>query len=383
MSKGAGWIVLFGSGETSPSGRKAFDWLMQRLTMPVGVAIVETPAGFELNSAQVAGRVGDFLKKHLQNYRPQITVVPARKRGTLYSPDSPEIAAQIIGSDLIFLGPGSPTYAARQLRDSVTWYTVLANQRLGSALVLASAAAIASGALALPVYEIYKVGQDLHWQEGLDLFAAYGLSLVFVPHWNNRDGGVELDTSRCYMGQARFEPLLEMLPPDVTVVGIDEGTALAMHMESGTCHVLGQGGVTVLGGGGRERFEQPATFSIDRLGSFRQPVAGSGLPQVLGVVGPTVSRVVLAAAMTVGIHQEHGAPVLHAGRDRRARAGTPRASACTATCGSCPCSRPPRAGPTSAPTCPARAPRRPACRRPARPARPRSFRSGRRSPSGW
>ncbi|MGD2041194.1 MAG: cysteinyl-tRNA synthetase [Anaerolineae bacterium] len=278
MSKGAGWIVLFGSGETSPSGRKAFDWLMQRLTMPVGVAIVETPAGFELNSAQVAGRVGDFLKKHLQNYRPQITVVPARKRGTLYSPDSPEIAAQIIGSDLIFLGPGSPTYAARQLRDSVTWYTVLANQRLGSALVLASAAAIASGALALPVYEIYKVGQDLHWQEGLDLFAAYGLSLVFVPHWNNRDGGVELDTSRCYMGQARFEPLLEMLPPDVTVVGIDEGTALAMHMESGTCHVLGQGGVTVLGGGGRERFEQPATFSIDRLGSFRQPVAGSGLP---------------------------------------------------------------------------------------------------------
>ena len=78
----------------------------------------------------------------------------------------------------------------------------------------------------LPVYEIYKVGEELHWIEGLDLFNFYGLKLVFIPHWNNNEGGAELDTSRCFMGQERFMRLIEMLPDEVTIVGLDEKTAL-------------------------------------------------------------------------------------------------------------------------------------------------------------
>jgi hypothetical protein len=90
----------------------------------------------------------------------------------------------------------------------------------------ASAAVVAVSAFALPVYEIYKAGHDLGWQPGLDLFGPYGLKLVFVPHWNNAEGGAELDTSRCFMGRSRFETLRAMLPPDVTVGGFDEHTAL-------------------------------------------------------------------------------------------------------------------------------------------------------------
>jgi len=51
----------------------------------------ETPAGFELNSPQVAGRVAEFLEHHLQNYDPQVKVIPARKRGTAFSPDSSRV----------------------------------------------------------------------------------------------------------------------------------------------------------------------------------------------------------------------------------------------------------------------------------------------------
>ena len=47
--------------------------------------------------------------------------------------------------------------------------------------IMASAAAIAASAYALPVYEIYKVGEDPHWKPGLDFFSLYGLSLVLVP----------------------------------------------------------------------------------------------------------------------------------------------------------------------------------------------------------
>ncbi|UCC64816.1 MAG: cysteinyl-tRNA synthetase [Anaerolineae bacterium] len=278
MFEQPGLIVLFGSGETSASGRRVFDWLFRRLPSPVQMAILETPAGFELNSAQVAGRVADFLRHRLQNHCPQVTVVPARKRSTPFSPDNPEIVAPLLGANAVFLGPGSPTYAVRQLRDSLAWHTLVARHRLGAAVVLASAGAIASSAYALPVYEICKVGQDLHWCKGLDFFGAYGLSLAFVSHWNNAEGGAELDTSRCYMGQVRFEPLRDMLPPHVAVGGIDEHTALAIDLSAGTCQVLGKGGVTLLRGGDEQRFESGMTFSINELGRLSMPEPGAGLP---------------------------------------------------------------------------------------------------------
>jgi cyanophycinase-like exopeptidase len=241
-----GILALFGSGETSPSGRKVFDRLLKDLPAQPRLALVETPAGFELNSAQVIERVAEFLRHRLQNYDPHVYAVPARRRGTSFSPDDRALAAPLLEADLIFMGPGSPTYAVRQLRESVTWHYIRARHRLGAPLALASAAVIAISAFALPVYEIYKVGEDPHWKPGLDFFGDYGLPLVFVPHWNNNDGGDELDTSRCFMGQQRFAELVELLPPDLTIVGIDESTVLMMDLRQGTCQVVGLGGVTVI-----------------------------------------------------------------------------------------------------------------------------------------
>ena len=67
-----GLIVLFGSGEAAPSSQKVYDWLLKRVPKPVKVTILETPAGFQLNSATVAEKIGEFLTYHLQNYRPEI-----------------------------------------------------------------------------------------------------------------------------------------------------------------------------------------------------------------------------------------------------------------------------------------------------------------------
>jgi cyanophycinase-like exopeptidase len=252
-----GPVVLFGSGETSASGRKVFDRALRKLSQSPRLALLETPAGFELNSDRVIGRVADFIGHRLQNYAPQLRVVPARKRGTDFSPDDPEIVAPLLESDLIFMGPGSPSYAVRQLKDSLAWHYLVARHRLGATLVLASAATIAISAYALPVYEIYKVGEDLHWKDGLDFFRPYGLPLVFIPHWNNQEGGDELDTSRCFMGRVRFAALMKMLPSDLTVVGIDEHTALIMDPQAGDCHVVGAGGVTLIHTGPEHGAESP------------------------------------------------------------------------------------------------------------------------------
>jgi hypothetical protein len=270
--------VLFGSGETSASGRKIFDWLFRRIEQPLRVSILETPAGFELNSARVAGRVADFLVERLQNYQPQVTVVPARRRGTAMSPDSPDILAPLLRSNAIFLGPGSPTYTVRQLEDSLAWTMIRACHRQGAALILASAATIAASHLALPVYEIYKVGEDPFWHRGLDLFAVFGLSLIFVPHWNNSDGGGELDTSRCFMGLERFEPLRLALPPEVTIVGIDEHTGLAVDFARQVCHVLGRGNVTLLRGDDTKSIAHGHSFDLTELGPYRRPEPEAGIP---------------------------------------------------------------------------------------------------------
>lgn len=277
----AGPVVLFGSGETSPSGGRIFEALAQQLNEPPRVAILETPAGFEPNSARVAGRVADFLHQRLQNYRPEIEVIPARKRETAFSPDDPELIRPLLRANVIFMGPGSPTYAVRQLHQSLAWHTLVARHRLGAMVVLASATTVAASTYALPVYEIYKVGEDLHWRNGLDFFAAYRLSLSIIPHWDNAEGGVELDTSRCFMGQERFTRLLALLPSTITIVGIDEHTALVVEPTAKQCQVLGRGGVTVLQGGQEQHFGAQERFPITRLGPFRQPEPSSGLPQTV------------------------------------------------------------------------------------------------------
>lgn len=273
-----GPIVLFGSGETSPSGQRIFDHLFQHLPDNPKVSLLETPAGFELNSAEVAGRVSDFLCHHLQNYHPQVDAIPARKRGTHFSPDDEQIAAPLLKSDLIFAGPGSPSYAVRQLQNSLTWHCLLARHRIGGALAFSSASVIAISSQALPVYEIYKVGEEPHWKPGLDFFAPYGISLVLIPHWNNKDGGDDLDTSRCFMGRARFDPMLDMLPKDQIVVGIDEHTALWMDCAGQCCEVLGSGTVTIIKNGEQRVISSGDTFSFTDLKECRIPDPTVGIP---------------------------------------------------------------------------------------------------------
>ena len=157
-----GQIAFLGSGETSLAGGRIFESLARTIEGPLQIALIETPAGFELNSTQVVGRVGDFMKSRLQNYKPDVRVIPARKKNSNFSPDDPEIIKPLLYANMIFMGPGSPTYAIRHLKDTLTWNVIRARHRLGATLVFASAATISIGAHALPVYEIYKVGQDVH-----------------------------------------------------------------------------------------------------------------------------------------------------------------------------------------------------------------------------
>ncbi len=272
-----GLITLMGSGETSPGGRILHEAALGKLSRPVNVVIMETPAGFEPNSAYVANRVSEFIRRRLRNHGPVVTVIPARRRDSEMGTNNPDILRPILNADYIFMGPGSPSYAVRHLAGSLAWEMILARHRLGACLGFSSSAVISVGKSAVPIYEIYKVGEDPRWIPGLDLLGHFGLRLACVTHWNNTEGGANLDTSRCYVGRDRMEVLLSTLSSGVTVVGIDEHTALTLDFSENSCRVVGKGTVTLIRDGEERVLGPDRAFPMSDLGEIRIPEPDEGI----------------------------------------------------------------------------------------------------------
>ena len=279
-----GQLWLIGSGETSASAHKMYERMFTALRAPVQLAILETPAGFEVNSALVAQRVSNFIQTSMKNFSPSISVIPARRRDGPFSTNDPKLSAPILGANCLYLGAGSPTYLVRHLNDTLALRYLLGRHRAGASMCLASAAAIAFGAKTLPVYEIFKAGDDLHWVDGLDLFGLFGLELAVVTHWDNREGGAQLDTRRCYMGMARMEQLTRLLPPTTIVLGIDEHTGILFDFQAEQCQVIGKGRATILAQGREEQvYQTGASFPIQTLGPYRLPTDFEAYgPHILG-----------------------------------------------------------------------------------------------------
>jgi hypothetical protein len=259
-----GDLALFGSGETSPAGRRVHEHLFGRLGRPVDVAILDTPAGFETNATQVATRIKQFLEHNLRNFQPSVELVHAPRADGRGTNDATALAP-LLGANYLFAGPGSPSYAVRHLRDSLALRYLTDRWRAGATVAAASAAAIALGRWALPVYEIFKAGHDPHWLDGLDLLEPLGYRLAVVPHWNNREGGEDFDSSRCFVGLARFEQLRAQLPPGATILGIDEQTACVLQFDEARGRVLGTGGVTIERDGRSEVCRSGESFGLEHL----------------------------------------------------------------------------------------------------------------------
>ncbi|MBI4066672.1 cysteinyl-tRNA synthetase [Candidatus Gottesmanbacteria bacterium] len=232
----------------SPTGRKIHETVLKQagLTAPVRIGILETPTGFEVNAIHGwPERMEHFFAKGLRNYKPRITRIRAWRRDGEYSTNDRVIVDSILGQNYLYCGAGSPSYTIRHLRETRTYDLLKSFHNNGGILSVGSATAISLGRYALPVYEIFKVGVDLHWLDGLDFMGQYGLNLAIVPHWNNREGE-DFDTTRCYMGIDRFAILQRMLPKDVTILGLDEQTACVVDIQSRHATVMGAGSVTVV-----------------------------------------------------------------------------------------------------------------------------------------
>lgn len=230
-----GLVVIIGSGELGPSMRTTYRHLFEHVDAS-SITVLDTPFGFQANADDLTARI----ERHFQNGFGVKTRVASLRRPGGSGVDQKHFLEEVAASEVVFAGPGSPSYALRAWDDLDLVSALTAVVDRGGAVVMASAAAVTLGAKSIPVYEIYKVGADPVWLDGLNLLFAYGFSVTVVPHWNNREGGFH-DTSHCFIGSHRFRVLVEQLPNEVSVLGIDEHTSLSIHTTTGTLRVLGAG----------------------------------------------------------------------------------------------------------------------------------------------
>lgn len=237
-------LAIMGSGETSPTMVTVHKALAARLGGAArGAVLLDTPYAFQENAADISARAQAYFARSV-GLEVSVLSEHVHAAGAM-TPESPAGLAAIRSGDWVFAGPGSPTYALRRWRGSAVAEALRDRIGGGTGLtIIASAAAAAIGMLAVPVYEIYKVGADPYWQDGLDLMTMLGLRAVVIPHYDNAEGGTH-DTRYCYLGERRLSVLERELPADAAVLGVDEHTALIFDLTAGRAEVAGRGGVTV------------------------------------------------------------------------------------------------------------------------------------------
>ena len=258
-------LALMGSGENSPAMvtphqniLKSYGKQSQRLNL-------DTPYGFQENVDEMTEKIRKYFAVNVGYEIDDVNLRSANE-----TVDS--VREKLAAADWVFAGPGSPTYVLR------TWQATGVDQELKNllqrgALVLASAAAMSIGAKVMPVYEMYKVGDEPFWHPGFNLLEeAIGVRAAVIAHYNNAQGGTH-DTRFCFAGEKRMKVLESLLEDDIGILGIDEHTGITFDLDAGTYETYGKGKVTVKKGEKVLEIEPKSTGATSSL-NFASPDFG-------------------------------------------------------------------------------------------------------------
>jgi len=268
MSTSPRILTIMGSGETAPTMMKHHRELIARFPGTPKAVVLDTPYGFQENSAELASKAVEYFRKSVGHPIEIAGLTRLHGQDTLTVEQG---LSRVRQADYVFAGPGSPTYALRQWAGTSVPDIVRGKMRTGGAVTFASAAALTLGRYTVPVYEIYKVGDDPSWLEGLDVLGEIGLNVAVIPHYDNAEGGHH-DTRFCYLGEHRLAMLEEQLPADAHVIGVDEHTGVILDLDSNTATVIGNSTITVRIKGRSTIHNSGDVISIDAL---RDPATGA------------------------------------------------------------------------------------------------------------
>jgi cyanophycinase len=236
-----GPLALVGSGEYTASMLDVDrDLLDGRPPRYVQIPTAAAPEG----AARLAYWV-DLGRRHAERLGVEAVPLVVRDRAEA---DDPAVAEQVAGAGLVYLSGGRPTFLADTLRDTVLWRAIVEAWRAGAALAGCSAGAMAFGDWVPEVRRRSRSagpGGPGRGRPGLGLLP----HLRVLPHF---------DAFMGRMPALMLRPLTRA-PEGVTVVGVDEDTALVGGPESWT--VRGRRSAWLLAAGHRREFPTGSTLT--------------------------------------------------------------------------------------------------------------------------
>lgn len=262
-------LTIMGSGETAPTMVSTHRRLTSLLPAPVRAVVLDTPYGFQENAAELASRAVDYFKTSVNVDLRVAGLARMKPSNGLPPPSAAAVEKGLRAVDeahYLFAGPGSPTYSLQQWAGSPIRDLIARKFTQGGIVTFASAAALTLGARTVPVYEIYKVGMDPFWNDGLDLLRELDIPACVIPHYDNAEGGSH-DTRFCYLGERRLQLLERVMPDDEYVLGIDEHTGLVIDLNDESAQVVGNSSVTLRKGTRQIVYSTGETLSLDELRS--------------------------------------------------------------------------------------------------------------------
>ena len=262
-------LTIMGSGETAPTMMKHHRELIARLPQGAKAVVLDTPYGFQENAGELATRAVDYFKTSVNvDLRVAgLTRMKPSSDGQMPSPTQLERGLRAVeDADYLFAGPGSPTYSIQQWSDTPIRNLLASKLKDGGVVTFASAAALTLGVRTVPVYEIYKVGVDPYWHDGLALLREIGVNASVIPHYDNAEGGSH-DTRFCYLGERRLRVLESMMSADEFIIGVDEHTGLVINLDEERAEVVGNSTVTLRKGDRQVTFSTGESFALQVLRS--------------------------------------------------------------------------------------------------------------------
>jgi cyanophycinase len=208
MTTLCGPLALVGSGEYTPAMNDVDRVLMARCA-PGGrarVALIPTASGLEAGMPDEWNRRG---VAHFSALGADPVALPIVTREDCAHPDH---VATLEKADLIYFSGGNPNYLIESWRDTPAWQAVYERHRAGAALAGCSAGAMMLGAHTLRVRDVFN-GLPPVWTPALGV----ARTLAVMPHF---------DRTRAFISAGAFAALLRTAPAGVTVIGVDEDTAL-------------------------------------------------------------------------------------------------------------------------------------------------------------
>jgi cyanophycinase len=220
----AGPIALVGSGEYTDAMNETDRALLAALSMEQPhVVVIPTASGLEPGMPAVWNARG---VKHFNKLNAKVTPLRITEREHCY--DDANIKA-LGEADLFYFSGGNPNYVVETWHDTPAWETLVSRWQAGAALAGCSAGAMMLGSFTIRVRDA-MTGNTPRWVPAMGL--AHGIAVL--PHF---------DRMRSFVGHDAFRDIIKTAPAHISVVGVDEDTALVKRRNA--WQVMGRQSVTL------------------------------------------------------------------------------------------------------------------------------------------